>query len=349
MKSTQTFSILIWANKARTSVKGQSLYARVTVNGKRAEISLKRKVDADRWDAANGRMRGNTMEAKSLNLYLQQVKAELYQIYNHMAARNEFITAEAIKLRYIGEESPQKTILQTIRIHNEEMQRKIGTDVVKATWTKFLTLEKKLTVYIKRYRKKSDFYLEELDYRFVTEFEYFLRSVEKISANTTMKYIRMLKKIMNDAVRKDWLDKNPFNLLANREKSYAFRKLSAPDSAQIYINRFDLVALSDLSTGDGLSYESSWFVLSPADGQWIIRLAFQEDICFMGSGRDSDGNFHDILGIQFEDSEECTNLFFNIEHAASRMFGPEGLKLTAEPDKNEGKKKKPRKRRKANE
>lgn len=124
MKSTQTFSILIWANKARASAKGQSLYARVTVNGRRAEISLKRKADADRWDAANDRMRGNTMEAKTLNLYLQQVKAELYQIYNQMAARNEFITAEAIKLRYTGEETPQKTILQTIQIHNEEWNAK---------------------------------------------------------------------------------------------------------------------------------------------------------------------------------------------------------------------------------
>lgn len=210
MISTQTFSILIRANNARTSTKGQSLYARVTVNGKRAEISLNRKADADRWDAANSRMRGNTMEAKSLNHYLQQVKAELYQVYNQMFARNEFITAETIKLRYTGKESPLKTILQTIHIHNEEMERKVGTDVVKVTWTKFLTLEKKLTVYIKKQRKKSDFYLEELDYRFVTEFEYYLRSVEKINANSTMKYIHMLKKVMNDAVRKDWLDKNPF-------------------------------------------------------------------------------------------------------------------------------------------
>lgn len=174
MNFHQTFSILIWANKARSSSKGYPLYARVTVNGKRAEISLKRKVDLNRWDVTSGQMRGNSIEAKQINHFIQKVKADLYQIYHQMSLQNEFISAESIKLRFTGEELPHKTILQTIRIHNEELERRIGTDVVKATWTKFLTLEKKLIAYIKQYRKKSDFYLEELDYRFVTEFEYFL-------------------------------------------------------------------------------------------------------------------------------------------------------------------------------
>ncbi len=145
------------------------------------------------------------------------------------------------------------------------------------------------------------------------------------------------------------LSSNPFNLIGNREKSYALRKLNKPDSTQIYINKFDLVVLSDLSTGDGRSYETSWFVLSPADGQWIIKLAFQSGICFMGSGRDDSGNFHDILGVQFEDSEECPHLYFNIEHAANRMFGPEGMKMFEEIEKEDNKKKNNRKKKKDKE
>lgn len=141
------------------------------------------------------------------------------------------------------------------------------------------------------------------------------------------------------------LESNPFNLIGNREKSYALRKLEKQDSSQIYINKFDLVALSNLSTGDGKSYETSWFVLSPADGQWIIKLAFQSGICFMGSGSDENGNFHDILGIKFEDSEECTHLYFNIEHASKRMFGPEGMKMFEEIEKEDTKKKKRKKKR----
>jgi hypothetical protein len=131
------------------------------------------------------------------------------------------------------------------------------------------------------------------------------------------------------------LHRNPFNILACREKNYAFENLDKADSADYYFDRFDKIVRSDFSTGDGKSYETSWFVLSPADGQWIIRLAFQKSICFMGSGEDKDKNFHDILGYKPEDdegtkkkkrNEDCINLYFNIQHAASRMYGREGIK-----------------------
>lgn len=126
--------------------------------------------------------------------------------------------------------------------------------------------------------------------------------------------------------------RNPFSLLAAREKSYAFHKLGVRDSADFYYTRFDALVRSNLATGDGNSYETSWFVLSPADGKWIIELAFRKNICSMGSGRDSQGNFHDILGLELNDEEDkekqldddCLNVYFNIAHAAKRMFGKEG-------------------------
>ena len=133
------------------------------------------------------------------------------------------------------------------------------------------------------------------------------------------------------------LGKNPFNILACREKGYAFNKLGQQDSADYYFYKFNKIVMCDLSTGDGRSYETSWFVISPADGQWIIRLAFHRGICFMGSGRDKDSNFHDILGYHPDDedqksevkenSSDCMHLYFNIQHAAKRMFGKDSKKL----------------------
>jgi len=136
------------------------------------------------------------------------------------------------------------------------------------------------------------------------------------------------------------LSRNPFSILAFREKYYAYYKLGQQDSADYYYERFEKIVLCDLSTGDGKSYKTSWFVLSPADGQWIIKLAFQGHICFMGSGMDNDDNFHDILGYQSIDDEkktkkkrkkdDCLHLYFNIEHAVKRMFGKGGLEKIEE-------------------
>jgi integrase/recombinase XerD len=52
MKHAQTFSILIWLNKARGSAGQNALFARVTVNGKRSEISLRRGVHKSKWDGS---------------------------------------------------------------------------------------------------------------------------------------------------------------------------------------------------------------------------------------------------------------------------------------------------------
>ncbi len=212
MKRAQTISILIWASKTQgmhESLK-RMLYARVTVNGKRTEISLKREVDESQWDTIAGKVKGRTPQAQDLNIYINEVKSKLLNIYQDLSRKGEFISPEGIKNIFTGGIVQQHTILEVLKLHNEDLKKRIGIDVASSTWTKFNTLEKKLALYITKQLNKTDLYLHQLDYTFISNFEYFLRSVEKINSNTTMKYIRMTKKIMNDAVRKNWLDKNPF-------------------------------------------------------------------------------------------------------------------------------------------
>jgi len=45
MKTTQTFSILIWASRLKNSKDEATICARITVYWKRAEISLKKKIN----------------------------------------------------------------------------------------------------------------------------------------------------------------------------------------------------------------------------------------------------------------------------------------------------------------
>ncbi len=74
IKPTQTFSILIWANKAKADAAGlRPLFARVTIDGRRAEISLKKKVDPARWNPDAGFMKGSSGEARVVNQYINQV------------------------------------------------------------------------------------------------------------------------------------------------------------------------------------------------------------------------------------------------------------------------------------
>ena len=67
MKSTQRFSVLIWADKRKTDAKGNVPLYRITYLGKRVEISMGRKVDPNKWDPEAGFVKGPGQEVKDIN------------------------------------------------------------------------------------------------------------------------------------------------------------------------------------------------------------------------------------------------------------------------------------------
>jgi site-specific recombinase XerD len=187
------------------------IYCRITVNGRRAEISMKRFIEPSKWITAAGAAKGNSEEARTINTYLDLVKGDIYRHYVQLASLGKFITADLIKNTFLGIAENEKTLIEVFKYHNSQMKERIGTDVVKATHTKFETVLSKLQTFLKKNYKRSDLFLRELNHKFITDFEHFLKTDEKIGHNTTMKYIRNLKKVMNMAVSNDWIHKNPFD------------------------------------------------------------------------------------------------------------------------------------------
>lgn len=210
MKTNQTFTILFWLFKAKMRNEKAPIYCRITVNGKRSQFSLKRSVNPEKWNSSSGTLKGNSEETRILNSYLNKVRNELHKHFNLLEAKDEFISADTIKNSYLGINEEERSLIDTFEYHNKQMKDLIGIDVVKATYTKFETVLKKLKLYLKKHHKRSDLNLKELDHKFIVDFEYFLKVDQNIGHNTTMKYIRNLKKVMNMAVANDWIAKNPF-------------------------------------------------------------------------------------------------------------------------------------------
>lgn len=72
MKIKITFIILFWLNVTKSKNGVASIYARVTVNGRRAEISLKRSCPVDSWDYDAHRIKGRKAEKTTINAYLDR-------------------------------------------------------------------------------------------------------------------------------------------------------------------------------------------------------------------------------------------------------------------------------------
>jgi hypothetical protein len=169
MKNFESFSVLCWANRAKADVNGLlPVYARVTVMGKRAEISLKKKVSPEKWDAKSGFMTGNSNETRLFNKHLISVNNDLHAIYMDFKQRGLHLTAEEVKNKYLGIEAIRRSLLEVFDEHNKNVEELVGKDFVKGTHTKYETIRTKVAEFIAYKYKKQDLYLDTLEYSFIT-------------------------------------------------------------------------------------------------------------------------------------------------------------------------------------
>ena len=219
---------------------------RITVDKKRAEISIKRTMDPVRWDSKSSRVRGNKEDAREVNCLIDQLTLKINGIYNKLVERQETITAKKIKNIFVGKDNNQKTLMETFTSHNEMMKSGIGIDFSKSTFTRYSTTYDHITRFLKHQYDLDDIRLKELQFSFITNLEHFLKVERKCNHNSSQKYIRNFRKIINIAVRNDWVDKDPFKAyrvkLKDTKRVFLTKEeLAALENAQISVNRLDQV------------------------------------------------------------------------------------------------------------
>lgn len=71
-------SILFYAKRSKTTTDGLvPIYLRVTVDGKRIELSTKQYVNIEKWSVEGNCMKGTSTESKAINSYLDSLKAKV--------------------------------------------------------------------------------------------------------------------------------------------------------------------------------------------------------------------------------------------------------------------------------
>ncbi|WP_232805858.1 hypothetical protein [Salegentibacter maritimus] len=122
MTDFTTFSVLFFTRKLNRNKKELSIYARITVNGKCSEMSLKRKTSVNEWDSSKGRLKGTSPRIKNLNSYLDQVYSKLLDTHKRILDKDNLITADKVKASYLGLDEEHKTLKDIIEYHNEKMK-----------------------------------------------------------------------------------------------------------------------------------------------------------------------------------------------------------------------------------
>jgi site-specific recombinase XerD len=246
------FSLLFYMKKPKNCQKGVApIYIRITVNGNRSEVTTGRSCAPSRWNARAGRAIGTKEEFKSLNTYLDQLQIKMYDAHAQLMAADETITAESIRNRFQGKVEKPITLIEAFKDHNEKMESLVGMEFSKGTAERYRTSLKHTIDFLQWKYKVDDIELKKVDYHFISEYDYYLRSVRKCANNSTVKYLKNFGKIIRICLANARMETDPFINYKPKVKKVD----------RVYLNQeeIELIANKEMAT-DRLTYVRDIFL-----------------------------------------------------------------------------------------
>ena len=246
MSHSLTILFFLRTSKTNPTTGEAPVYIRMTVASQRAEISAKRSILPSKWEGGVGKAKGTKEDARTLNTYLDTLRAKLNKQFNQLLSGDEPVTAELLKNIFLNKVAPSKSIMEVLDYHNAQVAARVGTDYAPATLRRYRVGLKKVKLFMKHQYQRADMPLDQLNRRFITEFEHFLKTVEGIQHNTSMNYIKYLKKTVLLALSYEWLDKNPFVGIKHSIREVTREFLSTEELARMVEKPFSIRRLDEV-------------------------------------------------------------------------------------------------------
>ena len=237
---TKNFSLLFYLKRRSNYVSGNlPIYIRITINGQRVEITAQRECEPEKWNIAAGRKNGTKEDVRILNAYLDTLQAKIYEIHRRLVEADEEITAEIIRNHLNGTAAKSRFIIALFQEHNDRVANLVNKDFAPGTLSRYKTTLDHSRDFIRWKYKVEDLDIQKLNYEFITDFEYWLKSVRNIGHNTAIKYLATFKKIVIICIKNGWLPRDPFHAYKMSKREVDRTALTAEELSKISKKKFD--------------------------------------------------------------------------------------------------------------
>ncbi|SEO98370.1 Site-specific recombinase XerD [Mucilaginibacter gossypiicola] len=205
------FSVLFYLKRPKSYQTGpMPIYMRITIDSKRTEITTGRECEPSQWIPSAGRMKGTKETVKSLNNYLDTLRAKIDDAHSAMIKAGDDITSESLKCRFLGKEENPKMLIEIFENHNEKFGKLVGKENSKGTLSRYKISLSHTQRFLKWRFNLSDIPVKKVDHQFITDYDFWLRSERNCGNNSAVKYMRNFKKIITICLDNGWIDRNPF-------------------------------------------------------------------------------------------------------------------------------------------
>jgi Phage integrase SAM-like domain/Arm DNA-binding domain len=238
-------SLLFYLKKRATYKSGPvTIYLRFTVEGQRAEVSTGKTCDPARWNVQAGRANGTKEDVRVLNMYLDTLQAKAQELHNIMTTNDDDVTAETLKNRFIGKVEKARTLVTVFEDHNARMRSLVGQEFEKSTLQRCETCLMHTKDFIQWQYNVSDMPVKKINFAFLNDFEYYLRSVRSCVNNSAIKYIKNLGKVVRICLGNGWLTVDPYLNYKPKQKAVHREVLTKEELQRIYKKKFSVERLN---------------------------------------------------------------------------------------------------------
>jgi site-specific recombinase XerD len=233
MKINERVALLVMLEKSRLSPDGKApVFIRLTIDQKRAEMSLGQKVHLSSWDKQKGYVRGASMDARLVNNAIDGAVLKIKQLYEHLCRNEDYVSAEMVKNAYQGKQEKQRTLMEVMEFVVDRVRQKVdGNKRAPATLTKWNTAKDKVIAFLEAEYQAKDICLRKVKMSFAEDFVDYLTLKEGIGNNTSMCYLKKVRSVLRTAVEREWLDRN---VLTSYQCSYVEPEKDVLDEKELF-------------------------------------------------------------------------------------------------------------------
>lgn len=223
------------------------IYLRITVNGIQKEASTKRKWESSRWNQKNEKAIGTKEDAKALNYFLDSLRRKVDDYKIQLINRNISITSKLLIDYVLGNTVANTKVLEEFQKHNNEIFALVSKgEYSMGTYERYVTARSHVEQFIKLKYKVDDLEFRQLNYEFIQDYDFFLRTVRNCQNNSTVKYIANFKKIIFRAISKDIITTDPFKAFKSKKNTVKKTPLSSQELLTLENKVFDSDRLNEV-------------------------------------------------------------------------------------------------------
>ncbi|MES2545513.1 MAG: site-specific integrase [Bacteroidota bacterium] len=224
-----------------------SVRCRITYLQKRQEFATGLFINPNHWHSKLQQAKPPNEENNFINTETSLIKSKINQAFLYLQIKDNSISVEDIYRQFKGETIAKEFgIIAVYNQYLERIKKLIGIEIQLVTYKKYLESNNHLMSFIVWNFKTKDLKLQDINYNFIVDYEYFLKTEKKLQQSTLNKTIQRFRKVLQFAINQSYLDKDPFVLYKAQRVKKEIIFLTSEELKALENHQFDLKRLDQI-------------------------------------------------------------------------------------------------------